>query len=259
MKSIMRTGGGNRISYVNIDPPIQDETIWRYMDLAKFISLLDTSKIFFPRADKLGDKFEGAFSKANVRRWETQAKSIENVLANYRAIYESEQKSTFISCWHINKHESDAMWKAFSPGTQGIAIQSRMFNFEQSISGYEENNIVIGKVNYIDYEEDKVPEGFLLVPFLYKRKCYEHENELRAIIQINPRLNDKNPNGQEIKGLLVNVNLNTLIDKIFISSTAPDWFDKVVTSVVKKFDLKKNIFNSSINDEPIYIGEGNMT
>src|SRR5687768_14667395 len=34
--------------------------LWRYMDLAKFLHLLEDRTLFFARADRLGDPFEGA-------------------------------------------------------------------------------------------------------------------------------------------------------------------------------------------------------
>lgn len=48
------------------NPPSDDAVLWRYMDFTKFVSLLEKSALFFARADKLGDPFEGAFSKINV-------------------------------------------------------------------------------------------------------------------------------------------------------------------------------------------------
>ena len=47
-------------------PQDENAKIWRYMDFTKFVNLLDTSKLFFPRADKLGDPFEGSFPRGNV-------------------------------------------------------------------------------------------------------------------------------------------------------------------------------------------------
>jgi hypothetical protein len=42
--------------------------IFRYMDLAKFVSLLDTRALFFSRADLLGDAFEGSVTRSSSRR-----------------------------------------------------------------------------------------------------------------------------------------------------------------------------------------------
>lgn len=58
----------NRKSVVHefLHTPPKDAILWRYMDFVKFISLLETNTLFFARADKLGDPFEGSFPKKNA-------------------------------------------------------------------------------------------------------------------------------------------------------------------------------------------------
>ncbi len=40
-------------------PANESERIWRYMDFTKFVSMLHSESLFFCRADKLSDPFEG--------------------------------------------------------------------------------------------------------------------------------------------------------------------------------------------------------
>ena len=42
--------------------------IWRYKDLAKFVSMLQTSSLYFPRADLLDDPHEGALPRKTVEK-----------------------------------------------------------------------------------------------------------------------------------------------------------------------------------------------
>ena len=46
--------------------PDGDAVVWRYMDFTKFVSLLDRRALFFARAHKLGDPFEGTMTRANL-------------------------------------------------------------------------------------------------------------------------------------------------------------------------------------------------
>ena len=46
--------------------PKENYKIVKYMDLAKFISLLHSKSLFFCRLDKLEDKFEGSSPKLNL-------------------------------------------------------------------------------------------------------------------------------------------------------------------------------------------------
>jgi hypothetical protein len=40
--------------------------LWRYMDFTKFVSLLETHKLYFNRSDMFNDHFEGSSAKMNV-------------------------------------------------------------------------------------------------------------------------------------------------------------------------------------------------
>ena len=48
-------------------PSNPDVPLWRYMDLSKFISLIQTSKLYFARAADLGDPFEGSLPRLNTQ------------------------------------------------------------------------------------------------------------------------------------------------------------------------------------------------
>ena len=45
-------------------PPDPSISVWRYMDLAKLMWLLQRRALYFSRLDKLGDPFEGHYTKA---------------------------------------------------------------------------------------------------------------------------------------------------------------------------------------------------
>ncbi len=47
----------------SLDIPKDDEKVWRYLDFAKFLSLLDKQAIYFASLEKLADsdKFEGLY------------------------------------------------------------------------------------------------------------------------------------------------------------------------------------------------------
>ena len=45
----------------SFEPPAdRDVSVWRYMDLAKFLWMLQKNALFFARADQLGDPYEVA-------------------------------------------------------------------------------------------------------------------------------------------------------------------------------------------------------
>jgi len=236
-------------------PKLENENvkIWRYVDFTKFVSLLDTKSLFFSRSDKLGDLFEGSTSRANIKLRPSiyQDKIPELGLKQMSEFTERLRYHTFLNCWHINEFESDAMWKLYAKNNTGIAIQS---TYKRLVDVLKENEeAYVGEVKYIDYESDWLPEGFTFYQFMHKQNSFKHETELRAIIQRYPNpekgifIDKPGP-----LGLSIQINLDELIEKIYISSTSPEWFSDLVKSISKKYNMTKEISFSKLSERPVY-------
>src|SRR5918911_241587 len=89
-------------------PENPEVKLWRYMDFAKFVSLLDTQSLFFSRSDLLGDSFEFTYPRGNYNSLNGTPLSENNRFFLWAtSIY---AKQTFVSCWHMNDFESIGMW-----------------------------------------------------------------------------------------------------------------------------------------------------
>ena len=101
--------------HTSFEPPSNpDIKIWRYMDFTKFVSMLENQGLFFSRADKLGDRFEGTYPKAEFETWMKNSATIgvpAGATSAHRKIMQAVRKWTVVNCWHMNDHESAAMWK----------------------------------------------------------------------------------------------------------------------------------------------------
>ena len=98
-------------------PP--DAILWRYMDFTKFVSLLDKQALFFVRADKLEDPFEGFWPTANRANLENLFERIPLPVRNtaqqtMHSFIKALPRFTLINCWHESPGESVAMWKLYS-------------------------------------------------------------------------------------------------------------------------------------------------
>ena len=233
-----------------------DDIIWRYLDFTKFVSMLDKRALFFIRADKLDDTFEGSFSKGNIklRPIVYGDKIPKDVLSKLSNIWKENRKYMLINSWHISRYESAAMWKLYLKSNEGVAIKSTFKRLCDSFNNYTDDVISIGKIKYIDYENEWIPEGNSFYPFLHKRKSFEYEQELRAILHRLPLKEDEIVLGEELFecGLNVPVELDILVEKIFLSPTAPGWFYELVKSIANKFNFDKEIVQSNLNEDPVY-------
>lgn len=227
-------------------PKNQSATIWRYMDFTKFVSLLDRRELFFARTDKLGDPFEGSCPKKSLATREKIYGS-KDVGEFFKLVREF----TAVNCWHLSKYESAAMWKLHLKSDEGIAIKS---SFRRLKGCLEESNlaIYIGKVQYIDYENDEMPIKSL-APFFHKRKSFRHESELRACTQKFPkkRFTERSKRPFD-EGVYVPVNLDKLIRDIYLAPQSPEWLLQLVRSVTNTYKLGKEVIPSSLDTSPIY-------
>jgi hypothetical protein len=242
-------------------PKNENAKIWRYLNFTKFISILDRKALFFVRADRLSDKFEGSFSFP---------KDIVSLIkeispSTYKEYFKLLQKNTselmHVNCWCLGKYESSAMWKLYLKSDEGIAIQStykRLLECFNKNSVYKEG-IEIGKIKYIEYGKDLMPPNIYL-PFLYKRKSFEYEKELRAIIILisdeqieepKDKKNKKPENDLASSGIYIPIDLDILIEKIYISPTSEKWFKDLVESIVKKYKLKIVVKQSDLSKDPV--------
>lgn len=97
-----------------------------------------------------------------------------------------------MNCWHISDYESDAMWKLYLKGEEGIAIQSTYKQLSDSFNNYHENDVFIGVITYIDHEKDVIPWNNAYAPFVRKNKSFEklEYDGMTLIYWIAPKIDD---------------------------------------------------------------------
>ena len=100
-----------------------------------------------------------------------------------------------------------------------------------------------------------MPEGNTLYPFVHKRKSFEHEQELRAVIQEFRYKKNGEIDWHKLPfddGICGSVDLNVLIDRLYLAPTSPKWLLELVRSVTRRYELDKDVIQSSLDDRPVY-------
>ena len=225
------------------------------------LDLLASNELFFTNAKKMTDKHEGVIPKRNEKYILKQLKS--EGLNDEEAKYESQKRLhqtnslralTLLNCWTINQHESYALWEIYLGGAKsGVAIKTTVSKLERAIrignDPYDED-IFISKVNYTDFINDEPESRFNVTTT--KNKFYEYENELRLFIFNYQKYEGGTKTPYDISiGRRVKVDVNELIDEIYLSPFTGQWFDKTMINIIEKYnpDLKIKIKNSEILDE----------
>ena len=241
-----------------IPPANSNQKIWRYIDITKFLDLLNSNSLFFTRTDLFEDIFEGSLTKKSVEvrtRFYEQLDKESEVPTDYTPEFFKRYNSSLkyevaLNCWHMNDFESAAMWRLYLKSNEGIAIQS---TYARLLSCFSDTEIpiYIGKVKYIDYDSHFIDIGNLLSPFLHKRRSFEHENELRCLVWQN-QPPESATFSLESGGVKIKIDLTELVEKVYISPSSPSWLTILLKDIIQKFNLNFPLINSRLEDLPMF-------
>lgn len=224
----------------DIKLPAPDTIVWKYMDLSKFLDMLLNKQLFMSRSDKFEDQYEGTFSEPTFEELRRISANNPEFLDNYK----SHRKNVVISSWHINEYESYAMWQIFTKNNEGLAIQSTIQRMQEGLGPENRYDQHIGEVEYIDYKKEFIPFDNNFFPFLFKRKGFQYEREVRMIADLTQHNLSIN------EGVKVNVDINKLIEKIYIHPKSENWYKNLVIQLMQQlgfdFEIEKSDFESDI-------------
>jgi hypothetical protein len=224
----------------NITLSADPETIvWKYLDLSKFLDLLMSKKLFMSRSDKFEDQYEGTFSEPTFE----EIKKLSTNNPDFLQYYKIHREKVAISSWHINEYESFAMWQIFTQNSEGLAIQSTIGRLQNALIPENNYKQFIGEVNYIDYKKEYIPFDDMFFPFLFKRKSFQYEREVRILTDVAENkmtLND---------GLKINVDIDQLIEKIYIHPKSENWYKNLVIDLVKQLGFDFSIEKSDLESD----------
>jgi hypothetical protein len=214
-------------------PENPDAPIWRFTDLAKFLSLLVRRDLYFHRADLQEDPFEGAIWKL----YGQDGNRTPHLPDKARRLLDD---GVFVNSWHCNEYESMAMWKIYGAESSGIALRSTYNRLVRCFEDTEEP-IHVGVVRYEDFDEGAGAQDDDWLPFMRKRKAYEYEQELRAVTTCRE---------EDATGVYVAIDLGELVERVVLAPGTPGWVLEVARNLAGRYELDAPIEASEI-DVPV--------
>lgn len=203
-------------------PDDPGQHIWRYMSFAKFVALLDEGGLYFSYVRSFKDTLEGHPEKRKRRRAGSGDKD------DFRA---------FVSSWHLNEHESEAMWRLYSPVEEAIAVQTTYSRLRSQLAP----EFRIFEVRYVDQLPSGPADRPPFYPFFFKRRAFEHEKELRAVF-----LESVGAANGPRSGRIFPVDVEELVERVFVSPLASEWFIALVRRVAQKYGLQREVCPSTL-------------
>jgi hypothetical protein len=222
-------------------------TVWRYMDVLKFESLLRNG-LYMCRVDLLGeDTYEGLphddqalFQDcmtsgliATVER--TAGSRVAREIQGTAGFYGTFRRRLYASCWQLASDELDWMWNAYCPTQYGVAVRTtydklNKYVWSEALDGYE---VAIGCVAY---GPNTSPDP--LTKAMCKRQRYSDEQEIRILCDMGGASNGS-------AGLFLRARLDQLANAVVISPRAPSGFEREIVRMCQAFSCQLPIERSS--------------
>ncbi len=245
----------------DVQTPPDDTMLWRYMDLSKALVLVKTAMLYFALPRELGDPWEGAHTEMMATALKSKLGSEE--YRRLRSLYALAAADMVVNCWHANTHESVAMWKLYTTGGDGVAIQTTVGRLKRSVER-EPFPIHIGSVQYLDYERDTIDGFNTLSPLVCKRKSFAHECEVRAFIPFpaarqlevvartqHVQLGTTVAVARLQQGVSISVDLRELVQRVVVSPGYPSWSLGVLNDILQSSGLELEAERSDLLKQPV--------
>lgn len=244
--------------WLTFPPKDENAKIWRYRNLSQFISMLETKALFFASIEKLTeiDIHEGSITVKDKENWDSETSYLKEICPPYEDPSKKRLESlnrnkslVFANCWCMSDCDSDLMWNKIRPEEQGLAIQSTVKRLKDSMN--TKYKTYISKVEYSD-NYSGINDHFIR-PFLRKKPQFRDEHELRVFISIIPLdepilaelgLTWEKPDD----GIRVRVDLDVLIEKIYVSPKSKNNFIAEVKSNLEALKLTGLLDKIQISD-----------
>lgn len=230
-----------------------DQRIWRYMRLSRFVEMLETKNIHFASANQFDDSFEGAVA---VQPYDFPVDPRYSEMDPFEKAFAELKRLTKISCWHIEEHESAAMWQLYADRGKGVAIVSTPARIDSSLTPYRikpeygEEDLWGGNVNYLDLMQERLQVG-MMERFYFKHNAFSWEREFRCAISL--RVGEEFGVQVPEHGIFVQANLLELVKEVHIGPSLKAEEREQVVQVCKLHDLDDRVHVSSLLGRPRYV------
>jgi hypothetical protein len=226
--------------------------------------------LFFCRADKFPDPFEGSLPRreADYRVEDRRKNKMPETIINdnidaLSSVHRMFKKKHLINCWHIDNHENDSMWRLYLKDNDGVAIRTTVSKLLNSFN-LTEKDVFCSKVRYLDYNTDVLYDKSdyrhyaysLFTPLVHKRIEFKNESELRLIHSLDQdgekELEDFWLTQEFDKGINIEIDVENLIDTVFCCPTSNEKHKNKITSLCNNYGFNFRVEVSSLSVEPIF-------
>src|SRR6266480_5094770 len=182
------------------DPSV---AVWRYLQLWKLLSALQTQKLYLALLDELRTKYDPHEASVPASTHNDQVPIFSGNSAMQQFFGQREPvahapwerpgedgwtrvarlrrgllRCAHVSCWRLGE-ESEAMWRLYCPGDDGVAIRTTFSKLRDSVN---DPHTCVSVVQYFDYKTGRfLRHTHNWDPAFHKRIAFKHEQEVRVL------------------------------------------------------------------------------
>lgn len=237
----------NNNNYIDIDLNVKNQYIYRIISIDRLFELFSNKENVLVSPKKWEDPFENFIFKSKAR------------LPDGEIVDFGFRDDFYGQCWSRHK-VSDAMWRIYSPKSNGVRIRTTIPKLANSLATvlqpWQNVQCFIGKVKYLNNNKmmdfantvfrGKInPEAYELAKtLLVKRPAFRHENEVRILYF-------EKENGKPQSIYKYAIDPHDLIDQIMIDPRVdyPE-FQEIKDDIKSKTNFKGRILRSLLYAPP---------
>ena len=266
-----------------VEPLNGDITIWRYMDLASFMSLVLEKQLMFRRTNCFKDVYD-TFVDLDSKSIESIIKALKdaqkspNSFIKIHEINPKEEETSdgsmsikqiqpfwtdngmqilfdatgnliclsdmvYCSSWHENDHENYALWKIYLGNKPEGVAIKTSVKKICNILNNQSNDFFIGRIDYDSSKKNIFNEGLSNHAIILRKK---KEYEYEKEIRIYTIEKDMK-NSQPYLYLPI-TNMEDFVEELWISPFVGNWFSETIHSFIKQNNLNIKVEHSSIKE-----------
>lgn len=204
--------------------------VWRYMSFAKFVWTIQNKCLWLSRSDLLGDPWEISLTGEQLQHvidhhpiTPIGEMPKETAYERSKRIINLWRNNTFINCWNMSRHESNALWKIYCKDTDGVVLQTT----------HKKLNLIKGQyslheVTYpIPGSNKRTPTHTDLAT--KKRSVFGYEEEVRIVYF------DKDNETGATDSVRLEFDFDNLIESVVVHPEADTSFFDTVKAIVKTY------------------------
>lgn len=221
----------------DLTTPPNRTVLWRYMDFAKFVEMLESRTLWFARIDQFEDPLEGTHTDAELAGLRKHLKKTHaQALIN---VFRSGRSELYVNCWRSGSTESLAMWDLYGKGSGILAVKSTVGRLRDAAVTYDKP-VYISKVKYLDWGDAPGIDN-VLVACSRKDVSYQHEVEVRAIVLDV----SKNRCTKRRLGIRLPVDIERLITEVMVGPREQEWVVRLAERVMRRYGLYQKVIASN--------------